>query len=62
MFEEGEQVATDFAISLAQPLTVAIGRRQYHDGVQIAVHAVEVAASRARRQRRAPPCQYAGPQ
>ena len=42
MLQEGEEMGADFGIARSQTLAVAIGRRQAHDGVQVAVQAASV--------------------
>jgi hypothetical protein len=44
MVEEGEQVQAELAISPPQPLAVAMGGRQRHDGVECALEAPAVFA------------------
>src|SRR5271156_5985256 len=62
MLQEGEQVAAHLPVTLSQPPAMVVGRRQHHDGVQLAIQPGLIGAPRARGQLLAPPRQHDGPQ
>ena len=42
MLQEGKEMGADFGIAFSQPLAMATGRGQAHDGVEVAVQAASV--------------------
>jgi hypothetical protein len=62
VFEEGEQVSAELAISLSQSAAIASGGHQRHHRVEVAFQPLSVLASRGFDQMPPPPGQHERPQ